>query len=71
MIFCTDTHFIHESSNEFLTNLIFFTKSLILPTITNKSAHNSIKTIRTSYQQGSVLSILTLILEFCKIPTTP
>ena len=37
MIFCTNTHFIHESSNEFILCQISFTESLILPTITNKS----------------------------------
>ena len=36
MLFCTDTHTIHESSNAFLFNKISFTKHLIIPTITNK-----------------------------------
>ena len=43
MLFCTDIHFIHESSNEFPLNIIPFTKMLILPNITNKSAQNSTK----------------------------
>ena len=36
MMFCTYTSFIHEYSNEFILNRIYFTKYLILPTITNK-----------------------------------
>ena len=36
MIFFTDTHFIHESSNKFNLNIIYFTKRLIITTLTNK-----------------------------------
>ena len=36
MIVCTDTHFIHECSNEFILNRIYFKKRFILPPITNK-----------------------------------
>ena len=52
----TDTNFIHESPNEFLLNRITSTKSLIIPTITNKSAHNFYKTIGISYQQQALKS---------------
>ena len=48
---CTDTHFVHEYSNEFLINMFPFAKRLILLTITNKSAQDTIKTIRISYKQ--------------------
>ena len=51
MIFFTDTHFIHESSNELLLNLFTFTKSSILTTITNKSAQKTIKIIHISYKK--------------------
>ena len=37
MIFCTDNHLILESSNKVFPDWISFTKSLIHPTITNKS----------------------------------
>ena len=53
MLFCIDTHYIHEFSNGFPLNHVPFTKILILPTITNKSAQNSIETIHTSYQKQS------------------
>ena len=52
MSFCTYTHFIHESSNEFILNIFPFTKSIILPDIIKKkSAQNTIKTIRIPYTQ--------------------
>ena len=42
MIFCTDTHFIHESSSKFILNQIYYTKSLVLPTITSQSIRTKI-----------------------------
>ena len=42
MIFCTDTHFINESSNGFILNWIPFTKGLIIKTITNKSVRTEL-----------------------------
>ena len=52
MIFCTDTHFIHEYSNKIILNRISFTKSLILPTTTNESitGYSTVKIERVSDQ---------------------
>ena len=52
LIFCTDTYFIHEYSNEFILNRILFTKilSFLLSQI-NQSAKNFIQIIVSSYQQ--------------------
>ena len=52
MIFCTDTHCIHDPSNRFILNQISFKKiSYFLISQINKSAQKSIKTILISYQK--------------------
>ena len=56
MIFCTYTHFIHESSNKFFINIIPFKKSLILPTITNKP-------IKPKFHQNTFIFISATITE--------
>ena len=48
---CIDTHFVHEYSNGFHLDIFAFVKRLILLTIINKSAQDTIKTIRISYKQ--------------------
>ena len=59
MIFCTDTHFRHEYSNNFILNQISFTKSLILPTIKNQPiSKKTIEIILFSYNQQEPKSLI-------------
>ena len=51
MLFCTDTHVMHESSNIFILNPSTFKECLKLLTTTNISACNTIKNIRISHNQ--------------------
>ena len=51
MLFCAHTHYIHKYFNKLFLNQNSLVKSLTLPTITNKSVQNTIKTICIYYKQ--------------------